>query len=88
MVAIIAWITSGILGAWALISGATAVAGGALLTTALDSIPAQMGSAPAHWLSVINWYLPLNEVLSLTIVFFAIAAAMKFLKLSQYFKKR
>lgn len=81
------WIIAAILAAWGLISGATAIAGGTMLTTALALLPERMGTAPDQWLRVVNWYMPLNEAVTLFVAYAAIAGALKFIKLSSFFKK-
>jgi len=81
------WVVSAIVAAWALINGAAAIAGAGMLTTALATLPDQMGSAPASWLNVIDWYMPLTEALVLCGIYFAIAVAIKFIKLSAHLKK-
>ena len=85
--AIISWIIAGISTAWALLSGAAAVAGTAAIASAVSLIPAQMGSAAETWLAVGNYYLPINEAVSLFIAFAAIAGLLKVATWSFYLKK-
>lgn len=85
--AVVSWIVAAIATAWALLSGAAAVAGTAALASAVALIPAQMGTAASTWLAVGNHYLPVNESVSLFVAFVAIAGFLKIAKWSFFLKK-
>ena len=84
---VISWIIAAIAAAWALLSGAAAVAGTVALASAIALIPGTMGGAAESWLAVANWYVPVNESVTLFLTFCAIAAFLKVAKWSFYFKK-
>ena len=86
-VAVISWIIAAIAAAWALLSGAAAIAGTVALASAIALIPGTMGGAAQNWLAVANFYVPVNESISLFLTFCAMAAFLKVAKWSFYFKK-
>ncbi len=87
MIAIVAWIVSGILAAWTLISGAAGVAGAAALASAFALLPEKTGSVASEWINVANFFMPVNEAITFFITYCAIAGFVKVAKWTSLLKK-
>jgi hypothetical protein len=80
MAQIVAWIVTAIATAWSLISGSAGVAGALALGAALKLLPARVGTVPAEWLAVANFYMPVNEAVTFFGIFLSFAGLMKIAK--------
>lgn len=84
---IIVWIVTGITAAWTLISGVAGAAGATALASAVALLPNKMGTAAAEWVAVANFFVPVNECVTLFLTFCSIASLLRVARWTALLKK-